>query len=409
MNLFQIVFFDVVLLVFPILVYLIYLSTDKNITEKSKKIYLRLALVTSFFMVYSYGFEDLKFISILVLSSLVIFSYLEDLYILSNTFLITIMIIYRITFNNILFILLGHVLISILYLIKKQKRIKNITFIELSILINSIVCFIWIYLYNYEYFDIEFLISIIICYFFIINIICLMYETAKHILETHMNYKELQKEKQIRLSLFKITHEIKNPIAVCKCYLDMINTNDPNQVRRYIPIIKSEIERLLMLLQDFLLINKNNLDLDIMDFNMVIEDTIEKLKPLLKENNIMLNTNIIDEEIFINGDYNRLSQVLMNVIKNSVEAMEEKESGIISISTKIIGHLYYIEVTDNGIGMDKDTLSKMKNPFFTTKKRGSGLGVSLIYEIVEAHSGKVEYLSEYGNGTKVILKLPIYE
>ena len=409
MNLFQIVFFDVVLLVFPILVYLIYLSTDKNITEKSKKIYLRLALVTSFFMVYSYGFEDLKFISILVLSSLVIFSYLEDLYILSNTFLITIMIIYRITFNNILFILLGHVLISILYLIKKQKRIKNITFIELSILINSIVCFIWIYLYNYEYFDIEFLISIIICYFFIINIICLMYEIAKHILETHMNYKELQKEKQIRLSLFKITHEIKNPIAVCKCYLDMINTNDPNQVRRYIPIIKSEIERLLMLLQDFLLINKNNLDLDIMDFNMVIEDTIEKLKPLLKENNIMLNTNIIDEEIFINGDYNRLSQVLMNVIKNSVEAMEEKESGIISISTKIIGHLYYIEVTDNGIGMDKDTLSKMKNPFFTTKKRGSGLGVSLIYEIVEAHSGKVEYLSEYGNGTKVILKLPIYE
>ena len=409
MNLFQVVFLDVILLVFPILGYLIYLSTDKNINEESKKKYLRFTLLTSFFMLYNYGMEDSKIISIIVLTSLVIFCYLEDLYILSNIFLIVIVLIYRIAFNNILFILLGHIIISILYLIKKKKRLNNIMFIELSAIANSIIYFIWVYFYNYELFNLQLLFLTFICYLFIINIICFMYEIGKKILETHMNYKELLKEKQIRLSLFKITHEIKNPIAVCKGYLDMINVKDSAQVQRYIPIIKSEIERLLVVLQDFLLINRSNLDLDIMDFNMLIEDTLSKLTPLLKDNNITLNMNILDEEIFINGDYNRLSQVLINIIKNSIEAMKDGEAGNISICTKIVNKDYCIIVEDNGIGMDKEVLLKMKNPFFTTKKRGSGLGVSLIYEIIEAHNGTVQYLSDYGKGTKVILKLPMYE
>ena len=250
---------------------------------------------------------------------------------------------------------------------------------------------------------------VIISYFFITNIVCLMYENGKSIIQTHLTFKELQKEKQIRLSLFKITHEIKNPIAVCKGYLDMLNTNNNNQVKRYIPIIKSEIERLLTLLQDFLLINKNNLDLDIMDFNMLIEDTLNKLNPLLNENKINLNLNIIDDEIYINGDYNRLSQVLINLIKNSIEAVPKEKNGEINIITKIKKNKYIIIIEDNGEGMTNEVLTKMKEPFFTTKKRGSGLGVPLIYEIVEAHNGKIEYESEYGKGTKIILEMPLYQ
>ena len=406
MNLFQVVFLDVVLLTFPLLVYLIYLSTNKNILDKTKRIYLRLSLFTSFFMIYNYGIGDLP---ILVISSIVILSYLEDLYILANFFSIILILIYSTIFNNTLFLLIGYVFIALFYLLRKNKRISNKTFIQLSVIINSIIYYIWIYKYNYEYFNIQLIICVIISYFFIINIICLMYKTGKSIIETHMTYKQLQQEKQIRLSLFKITHEIKNPIAVCKGYLDMMNVHDNTQVEKYIPIIKSEIERLLSLLQDFLLINKSNLDLDIMDFNMLIEDTINKLDPLLKENNIDLNLSLIDDEIFVNGDYNRLSQVLINIIKNSIEAIDDNKKGKINISTKVKNNTYYLLVEDNGIGMNKDVLSKMKDPFYTTKKRGSGLGVSLIYEIIEAHNGKVEYSSEYGKGTKVSIQIPICE
>ena len=409
MNIFQIIFLDVVLLIFPILVYLLYLTTNKNITNKSKKLYLSLVLITSFFMLYNYGVDTPRLLPVLILNSIVILSYLEDRYIIANILSILIIFIYSNFFNYTFILFTIYILISLLYLIRKKIKLNNLLFVNLSIIISSIVYFIWVYKYNNEFFNIEMLKSIIVCYFFIVNIICLMYETGKKILETHLTYKELQQEKQIRLSLFKITHEIKNPIAVCKGYLDMINVKDTDQVERYVPIIKSEIERLLSLLQDFLLINKSNLDLDIMDFNMLIEDTIQKLDPLLKDNNINLNLNIIDDEIFINGDYNRLSQVLINIIKNSIEAIPDEHKGKINITTKIKDKKYYLTVEDNGVGMNKEVLTNIKKPFYTTKNRGSGLGVSLIYEIVEAHNGKIEYSSEYGKGTKVTIQLPIYE
>ena len=409
MNLFRVIFLDIILIFFPILIYLIYLSTNKNITTNSKKAYLRLSLLTSFFIICNYSIKDYKLLSIMIMSSIIILSYLENMYVFANILSVLVLLIYNTSFNNTFFLIIGYILIFIIYMLKKNKNINNIIYTEIFILISVISYYIWIYLYNYQYFSIEFLIFGSVTYLFITNILCLMYELGKKILDTHMSYKELKQEKQIRLSLFKITHEIKNPIAVCKCYLDMLNTKDQKQVEKYIPIIKSEIERLLSLLQDFLLINKDNLDLDVMDLNMLIEDTIYKLEPLLNENNIDLKLNMLDEEVFLNGDYNRLSQVLINIIKNSIESIDINTKGSIIISTKLKNNEYYITVEDNGIGMTKETLEKIKEPFFTTKKRGSGLGVSLIHEIVEAHDGKVNYISEYGKGTKVTIQLPIYE
>ena len=91
MNLFQVIFLDVVLLMFPILIYLIYLTTNKNIKKNLKKMYLSLALVTSFFLLYNYGINNTILIPVLVLNSIVIFSYLEDRYILANMFSIFIL------------------------------------------------------------------------------------------------------------------------------------------------------------------------------------------------------------------------------------------------------------------------------------------------------------------------------
>lgn len=408
MNLFQVVFLDVVLLSFPILLYLIYLSTNKNINNKTKNLYLRLVLISSFFMLYNYGINEPKLVAMLVLNSIVVFSYLVDYYLLANVFALSILISYSSYFNFISFLLIIYVVFAIVYIIKKVRNINNYVFMEILLFLSGLIYMIWVYKYNFSYFNIQKVISIVMSYIFITNIFYMMYEEGKNILKTHLTFKELKQEQQIRLSLFKITHEIKNPIAVCKGYLDMMNVNDSKQVERFVPIIKSEIERLLTLLQDFLLINKSNIDLDIMDFNMLIEDTLNKLNPLLKKNNIKLNSNLLDDEIFVNGDYNRLSQVLINMIKNSIEAIPNDGKGRINISSKIKKDSCILIIEDNGEGMNKDTLNKIKTPFFTTKKRGSGLGVSLIYEIVEAHNGKVEYESELGHGTKVILKLPIY-
>ena len=394
MNIFKIIILDSMCLLFPMIIYLLYLSTNK--TLKNKEIYKSLSYISSFYLLYCFNINTLS--TILVLHALIIISYIEDKYILANVFAMFIIILFKSELNYIWIFIPLYIVSLSLYQLNKRKIRNNTLFLEIFVLISSIV---------FSLIVDEFNISLILSYIFICNLTYCMNSIGKRILRTNMTYKELQKEKQIRLSLFKITHEIKNPIAVCKGYLDMLNVNDNNQVKKYIPIIKSEIERLLSILQDYLLINKANMDLDIMDINMLIEDTIEKMQPMFSERNVNIDVNLIEDEVFINGDYNRLSQVLINLFKNSVEAIE-CNNGEIQICSTIKNGNYYIEIEDNGCGMDKDVILRMKEPFYTTKLRGSGLGVSLIYEIVEAHGGKVKYASEYGKGTKVTLTFPLY-
>lgn len=202
--------------------------------------------------------------------------------------------------------------------------------------------------------------------------------------------------------------KIKNPIAVIKGYLDMLNVNNIEQVGKYIPIIKSEIERLLTLLEDFMLVNKNNVELDIMDINLLLEEVIDKIKPLLEGKNIKLDINLIDDEIYIMGDYKRLSQVFINLIKNSIEAIPETKEGLIIIKNSIKNNILNIVIIDNGIGIDKNIMNKIKEPFYTTKVKGTGLGVSLSNEIISAHKGSLNYISKEGN-TKTIIDLPLCE
>ena len=404
MNLFQTIFINVILLVFPILVYLIYLFTDKNITKKEQKLYLVMTLYASFYLLYKFSFYN-KLIDLILITSIIALFLLEDMWKMSIVFTIISLFAYM-EFNNVYILLFGILITLIYYYFKKIKKINEFLFVELYTITISLIFFIWILLFNKKYLNIN-LLLLLVTNAFVINIICLMYKVAKTILKNHLSYKELQNEKQIRLSLFKITHEIKNPIAVIKGYLDMLDVNDKKQVKKYVPIIKSETDRILTLLQDFLLINKMNIDLDVMDINMLIEDVVFKLNDVIKEKNIKLNLKLVDDEIYINGDYNRLSQVFINIIKNSIEAINQK--GKIEIISRIVENKLEIVIQDNGMGISKEIMNKIKEPFYTTKNRGSGLGVSLIYEIVEAHKGIVKYKSEINKGTKVIIKLPLYK
>lgn len=235
-----------------------------------------------------------------------------------------------------------------------------------------------------------------------------MYNLGENIIRYNVNYNALKHDCQIKMSLFKITHEIKNPIAVIKAYLDMMNIKDKKQVEKYIPIIQNEINRLLNLLQDFLLVNKANVAFDLMDMNMLIEDVVNQQLPLFKDRKIKFENDLIDDEIYINGDYNRLSQVIINIIKNSIEAIDNSKNGIIKIKDSIKDNSLNIIIEDNGSGISKKNLLKIKEPFYTTKNRGTGLGVSLSDEIIKAHSGTLTYESIEGVGTKVIIKLPLY-
>lgn len=137
---------------------------------------------------------------------------------------------------------------------------------------------------------------------------------------------------------------------------------------------------------------------------MLLEDTISCLKPIINNKNINFISTITDDEIYINADYNRLKQTLVNLIKNSRESITD--NGTIKLYTLEDKKYIKIYIEDSGIGLNKEELDRMKEAFFTTKKTGTGLGVYLANEIITSHGGTLEYFSKKNKGTKVVITLP---
>lgn len=409
MNVFSPLLSSLVFILCPLFFYIVFLSSNNNITNNNKKLVFDIVLLTTIYVVSIYN-DIYPIISFLLLNSLVLIGYLRKRIGLANICAILIICIYYNNFNFIAFMIFPYVILYLINIIKNKYNINDFIFIDLFLAIEYIFLIIWIFKFNYDiYTSLGFvnMLLLVIFNYILIHIIYLLYDLGENIIKVNEDYKKIKHDSKVKTSLFKITHEIKNPIAVIKAYLDMLNIKDQKQVKKYIPIVKSEIDRLLTLLEDFLLVNKANVRFDLMDINMLIEDILDREKPLIKEFNIKLNLDLIDDEIYINGDYNRLSQVLINIIKNSIEAMEGRY-GILSINNIIRDNNVIITIEDNGIGISKKKLERIKEPFYTTKCRGTGLGVSLSDEIIKAHNGTLTYKSKEYIGTKVIIKLPLY-
>ena len=253
-------------------------------------------------------------------------------------------------------------------------------------------------------------IFVAILVFYVCSILCYkLLSKSEDVINLNNSLKELEKEKTLRNSLFKLTHEIKNPIAVCKGYLNMIDLSNRKNSQRYIEVIKGEVERTLVIMDDFLDYTKIKVDKNIMDINYLLEDTLGSMSSLFNSKNILTKFKISDDEVFINGDYNRLKQVLVNVIKNSIESKKEDEKLKLTITTNQEGNNYRITIKDNGIGMDKEELNNIGKAFYTTKVKGTGLGVMLSKEIIELHDGNLIYSSNKNEGTCVDIILPTIE
>lgn len=373
------VLFNIIVLLFPLIVNLFYCTYSNNVDKEQNKLWLDLSLLSSLYLliIYNNGNSDL----IILFNIPLIFAFIKKRTFVS--IVITFIIMINCVDSNISIYIVEYLIYYLIYIFY-QKNILN-----LFIIIK--------FIFNYNL--LTGIIFVITTY-----LVIFLYKKGEDIIKLHMNIKELEKETQLRTSLFKITHEIKNPIAVCKSYLDMFDINNKDH-SRYIDILKEEMDKILLLLQDFLAMNKIKIQKEILDINLLLEDVVNQFEPVLKEKNIKFKHNICQDEVFIEGDYNRLNQVLINMIKNSIEAIENK--GIIRIDYKIEDK-FKIIIEDNGIGIPKDEIEKIKEPFYTTKKNGTGLGVSLSIEIINAHNGKIEYIP-LKKGTRVILELPIYE
>ena len=403
---------NTIFLLFPLFIYLVYVSYQKKVNKEYMNNFFDLSLLLSLLLISRYSpYKDNVYVSILINIPL-LFAYLKGRKITSLIISVVLMIYSIVIFKyNPVIAIFEYCSYFVLYIIARRKNITSNYIVNSFTIVKS---FILSFLtFGFLYPDARFLINL----FVVIISISFFYIAAffyyklivriEDIVLLNNAMEELEKEKTIRNSLFKITHEIKNPIAVCKGYLDMIDLSNKKKIDKYVPIIKSEINRTLTLLDDYLDFSKVKIEKDIIDIIMLVEDTIRSMGTLLKDKNITINCDIDDDEVYMFADYNRLKQVLINIIKNSMEAKIDERDLIIDLKTIVAKNNIKIVIEDNGIGMSKIELEKLGEAFYTTKPNGTGIGVNLSKEIIERHSGSISYQSEKYIGTIVTISLPI--
>lgn len=397
----NVVLLNLICMLFSIICYFLYLIYNKTVCKKEKEIFLDLTLFSSYYLIIK--FCDLSFMTSFFINIPIFLALIKKRYITGAllSFLTSLSLSNIYSINFILFLII-YLLIILLSILTKYKVIN--IFVLLELLFS-----LWIFILVPGYFNINNLIKLL----FIVVIMYAMFSLFSKIFvkiedcaRLYYSFKEIEKEKRLYESLFKITHEIKNPLAVCKGYLDMFDIKNTKKANKYIGIISQEIERTLILLKDFSNISKLNVKKDVMDITMLLDDVCDEVSLMFK-GNISFNYVLNNDEVMINGDYDRLKQVFINILKNAKEACIENKNGAIILYTKKKKDNYIIYIKDNGIGMDKDMLEKIGKPFYTTKKDGTGLGVCFSKEIITKHNGTIEYFSNYKNGCKVKITLPI--
>ena len=400
---------NIILITFPVLIYFIYNCYRELKCEKYNYIVLNISLFTSLFLSLKFANTN-NLIQILVFCNIpILLAYLKKepkvAIILSLITLYYSFYVYKLNIN---LMIIKYAIYYIIYLISRKKHISNNKYINIiSIIQGFFVSFE--YIYNYKFLNINAIFEIyfiILIFYFIPSILMHLFNLTDHITNMFITVSELEKEKQLKNMVFKITHEVKNPLAVVSGYLQIMDTNDVDSTNKYIKIIKEEIDRSLNIMNDFMELSKIKITKEIVDINLLLDDISNCLKILIINKNIKYNYKNNDDERYIEGDYNRLKQVLINILKNSIEAIDKE--GIIEIISYEKKNYYYIEVIDNGTGIDEESLSKIKEVFYTTKPNGNGLGVALANEIIKAHNGTLNYESLKDNYTKVIIKLPKY-
>lgn len=408
MNFINDIVLNLILVMFPSLVYFIYNCYRELKCEKYNELLLDVALVSSLYLCFKYGNIENRVYMLFFCNLPIVVAYLKNQSSV-GVLLSIIIVVYAYTYLDvsIVWLILKYGSYFLVFCIGKKKEVKENTFIIVMVVLQGIFL-TFQYFYNFsnigEY-SLLGIIGIMLIFYLLPFVMLYLFKLADQVTSLHLTVSELERDMQIKNSLFKITHEVKNPIAVCKGYLDMLDVYDVEKASRYIPIIRGEIARSLDIMSDFMEFSKIKIDKELVDINMLLEDIETDMGLFISSKNIVFSCKLVKDEVYIEGDYSRLKQVFINVIKNSMEAIENE--GKIEIITHILKGQYYIEISDNGCGMDKETLEKVKEMFFTTKVKGTGLGVSLSNEIIRAHNGSIDYSSKVGKGTKVVVKLPI--
>lgn len=204
-----------------------------------------------------------------------------------------------------------------------------------------------------------------------------------------------------------VAHEIRNPLTSIKGFFKLLTEkNRDEEDQTYQNVIIDELSRIEQIVNEFMALARPQAIHLKERTNLVqlVKDTVILLNPEAALRDVRIETAFDAEESLIECERNQMKQVFINVMKNAIEAMSD--GGTLKIrGCGIDGALYKLTFEDNGAGIDEKRLKKLGTPFFTTKEKGIGLGLTISNKIITEHNGEFKMESEVGKGTKVTVLL----
>lgn len=244
--------------------------------------------------------------------------------------------------------------------------------------------------------------------------------TAEKLQEKNESMKRLVDEHETRLKQHEklaavgtlaagIAHEIRNPLASVSASIEMLKSAPPETLadpenKKLMEIAIKEIGRLNRLITEFLdFVKPEQIAAVPVDLTALLSEVVTSARAM-KE---CRDTIVIHEEFseaIASGHAGKIRQVVWNLVMNAIQAIPSK--GLVRVGCRTSGSRTYFWVEDNGTGMKAEVQRHLYEPFFTTKDKGTGLGLATVYKIIEAHKGIIKVTSTEGKGTRVEVELP---
>ena len=210
-----------------------------------------------------------------------------------------------------------------------------------------------------------------------------------------------------------VAHEIKNPLGSIGIHIQLIQKEiaaqshpDKESVSKYLDIIMEEVERLNGIVIDFLFaVRPMNTELEKKSLNNLVHDTLEFVKFELEEAGVTVEEKYSNPLPNLDLDEKYIKQALLNIIKNAIAAMPD--GGRLKVRTELDAGDVILFISDTGVGIPEENMAKIFEPYFTTKEFGSGLGLTVVYKIIQEHGGEISLSSKEAEGTSISLSFPV--
>ncbi|WP_226682427.1 ATP-binding protein [Sutcliffiella horikoshii] len=406
------VLYHVLIILFPILVY--YQFLNKGAIGITGKVNFRFLIIMIFMVICTMTFPievtegsyyDQKLIPVilsflyggLLTGAAVVVSMLYYLYIIGDNHIFVMVINYLILAGLLIALRNRYISLSL------KKKISSISFLFLVITATRAIRLFYL---NEEK---EVFLNVFVSFITWVSLV-----TAIMIIENLNMQMQLQHELQRSEKLkvvselaASVAHEVRNPMTSTRGFLQLMSQdgNLNSSQKRYIDISIEELDRAQSIIQDYLSLAKpNKQGMDRVNVSKELVHVVQLMSTYTTFNNTTISHEI-EEGLYIKANKDELKQVLINLIKNAIEAIDK--DGTVTVKASSFRGMVVIKIMDDGVGMTPQQVERLGTPFYSTKDKGTGIGLTISFQIIELLQGKIDVTSEVGKGSIFSIKLPV--